>query len=90
MKIAFNGLKKVLEVYDFSIDQTLDSVNTELVSNEATTPASRSPIPCSARRWKRGPRWSGSMVAGMRKDTIDKLKQRDTGKAAVAPAASGG
>ena len=91
MKIAFDGLKKVLEVYDFSIDQTLDSVNTELVSNEGDKASVKisytllgTPLETRSEMVRIDNRWFAQ-------DTIDKLRERDAGKAAaVAPAASGG
>jgi hypothetical protein len=91
MKIAFNGLKKVLEVYDFSIDQTLDSVSTELVSGEGDKADVKisytllgTPLESRSKMVKIDDRWYA-------RDTIDKLRERDTGNAAaVAPAASGG
>ena len=91
MKIAFDGLKKVLEVYDFSIDQTLDSVNTELVSNEGDKASVKisytllgTPLETRSEMVRIDDRWFAQ-------DTIDKLRERDAGKAAaVAPAASGG
>ena len=91
MQIAFDGLKKVLEVYDFSIDQTLDSVNTELVSNEGDKASVKisytllgTPLETRSEMVRIDNRWFAQ-------DTIDKLRERDAGKAAaVAPAASGG
>ncbi|MBX3697252.1 MAG: hypothetical protein R3F08_01350 [Dokdonella sp.] len=91
MQIAFDGLKKVLEVYDFSIDQTLDSVNTELVSNEGDKASVKisytllgTPLETRSEMVRIDDRWFAQ-------DTIDKLRERDAGKAAaVAPAASGG
>lgn len=90
MKIAFNGLKKVLEVYDFSIDQTLDSVNTELVSNEGDKASVKisytllgTPLETRSEMVRIDDHWYAQ-------DTIDKLRERDSGKAASAPAASGG
>ncbi|SFN02295.1 hypothetical protein [Dokdonella immobilis] len=90
MKIAFNGLKKVLEVYDFSVDQTLDSVNTELVSNEGDKAAVKisytllgTPLETRSEMVRIDDRWFA-------RDTIDKLRERDSGQAALAPAASGG
>ena len=91
MQIAFDGLKKVLEVYDFPIDQTLDSVNTELVSNEGDKASVKisytllgTPLETRSEMVRIDDRWFAQ-------DTIDKLRERDAGKAAaVAPAASGG
>ena len=90
LKIAFNGLKKVLAVYDFSVDQTLDSVTTEVVSSEGDTAMlkltytllgtaleTRSPMVRIGGRW-------------YAKDTIDKLRERDAATNATAPVAADG
>lgn len=91
LKIAFEGLKKLLEVYDFSIDKTLDSVTTEVVSNKDGVAEVKlsymllgTPVNSQSQMVRIDGRWYA-------KDTIDKLKQRDAEKGTTtAPAASGG
>ncbi len=92
LKISFNGLKKALELYGFSIDQTLDSATTELVSSSGDSAVVKvsytlldTPLQSSVEMVRINERWYN-------KDTIDKLKAREGDKATAnaAPATSGG
>ncbi len=90
LKISFNGLKKVLELYGFSINQTLDSTKTELVSSSADNAVVKvsytlleTPLESTVEMVRIDDRWYNQ-------DTIDKLKAREAEKAEAnaAPAAS--
>ena len=81
LKISFNGLKKVLDLYGFSIDKTLDSAKTELVSSTADSAVVKvsytlleTPLQSSVEMVRIDDRWYN-------KDTIAKLKARETEKA---------
>ncbi len=88
LEIAFNGLKKVLAVFDFSVDEMLDSVKTEVVSRDGDKASVRiaytllgSPMETRSEMVRIDNRWYS-------KDTIDKLRERDAASAtsATAPA----
>lgn len=89
LKIAVNGLKQVLDVYGFSLDRTLDSIKTEVLSNDGTNARVKvsytlldTPLSTETEMVKIDGRWYG-------KDTIEKLKQRSAGiDAPAAPAAT--
>lgn len=92
LKIAFNSLKKVLALYGFSIDQTLDSATTELVSSNADEALVKvsyvlldMPFQANVDMVRIGERWYN-------KDTIEKLKARKTEEATATatPAAANG
>ena len=90
LKTAFNGLKKVLEVYGFSIDAALDSVSAEVVStngDSATVKIAYSllgtPLETRSEMVRIDGRWYS-------RDTIDKLKELEAERQANAPAAVGG
>ena len=90
LKTAFNGLKKVLEVYGFSIDAVLDSVSAEVVStngDSATVKIAYSllgtPLETRSEMVRIDGRWYS-------RDTIDKLKDLEAERQANAPAAVGG
>lgn len=92
LKIAFNSLKKVLALYGFSIDQTLDSATTELVSSTADEAVVKvsyklldTPFQANVDMVRVGERWYN-------KDTIEKLKARNAEKAmaTATPAAANG
>lgn len=75
LKIAVNGIKQVLEVYGFSIDRTLDSMKTEVLSNDGTNARVKvsyslldTPLTTETEMVKVDGRWYS-------KDTIEKLKQ---------------
>jgi len=76
LKVAIDGLKKVLDVYGFSIDRTLDSVKATVLSNDGnnarvqvTYTVLDTPLTTETDMVKVDGRWYG-------KDTIEKLKQR--------------
>jgi len=84
-QIAFQGFKRVLGVYGFNFDQTLDSVKAEVVSNDGNAAKVKvsytllnSPLSAETDMIKVDGRWYG-------KETIEKLKQREA--EAAAPAA---
>ncbi|HET9033018.1 MAG TPA: hypothetical protein VFN25_08940 [Dokdonella sp.] len=86
MKIAFNGLKKVLDVYGFSINDTLDSVKTTLVSSEGDNAVVQldynllgTPLQATTEMVRIDGRWYS-------KDTIEKLKARKAEARMSAPA----
>lgn len=86
LKVAFNGIKKVLEVYDFSIDAALDSVKAEVVSSEgdaATVKITYTLLGSQLETRSEMVRIDGRWYA---RDTIDKLKERNAAKAVTAPA----
>lgn len=87
--IAFNGLKKLLDGYGLSIDQTLDSVKTEVVSNDGTNARVRvsysflgAPLSTQTDMVKIDGRWYG-------KDTIDKIAEHKAGDLAAPKAGNG-
>ncbi len=88
--IAFNGLKQLLDGYGLSIDQALDSVTTEVVSNDGTHAKVRvsysflgAPLSTHTDMVKIDGRWYG-------KDTIDKIAERKAGGDVTAPKAGNG
>lgn len=90
LKISFNALKKALELYGFSINQTLDSAKTELVSSSDNSAVVKvnyilleTPLESTVEMVRIDDRWYN-------KDTIDKLKAREADKATAnaAPATS--
>ncbi len=85
LRVAIDGLKKILEQYDFSIDQTLDSVKTQVVSSDGKTAQVKvsytllgTPLDTESAMVKIDERWYS-------KDTIDKIEQRAAEKAAAMP-----
>ena len=75
LMVAVNGLKKVFDVYGFSVDRTLESVKTEVISNDGQTAKLKvdytllgTPLSTETDMVKLDGRWYA-------KDTIDKLKQ---------------
>ena len=92
LKISFNALKKALELYGFSIDKTLDSAKTELISSTNDSAVVKvsytlldTPLQSNVEMVRIDDRWYN-------KDTIDKLKAREGERAAAtaAPATNGG
>jgi hypothetical protein len=87
-RVAFLGLKDVLNVYGFSIDQTLDSVKATVVSNDGKNASVNlsytllgAPLNATTEMVNLDGRWYG-------KQTIAKLKEKAAeGTPAVAPAA---
>jgi hypothetical protein len=87
-RIALLGFKDALAVYGFSLDQTLDSVKPEVVSNDGKTATVKvsytllgTPLTANAEMVNVDGRWYG-------KDTIEKLKEHEQeATAKVAPAA---
>jgi hypothetical protein len=84
--IAFLGLKDVLAVYGFSIDQTLDSVKAETLSSDANAAKVKisysllnTPLTAESDLVKLGDRWYG-------KEMLESLKKKDEAPAEVAPA----
>lgn len=84
--VAFLGLKDVLAVYGFSIDQTLDSVKAETVSSDANAAKVKisysllnTPLSVESDLVKVGDRWYG-------KEMLESLKKKDEAPAEVAPA----
>ena len=78
LKIAFNGLKSVLDVYGFSINDTLDSMKTTLISSEGDNAVVQidytllgTPLQTTSEMIRIDGRWYS-------KDTIEKLKARKT------------
>jgi hypothetical protein len=77
LKVAINGLKKLFDVYGFSIDQTLDSVKTEVVANDGSTAKVKidytllgTPLSTESEMVRIDDRWYG-------KDTIAKLREHE-------------
>jgi hypothetical protein len=77
LQIAFNGVKKLFDVYGFSINDTLDSVKSEVVSTDGNNAKVKiaynllgAALTAETDMVKVGDRWYG-------KDTLDKLKERD-------------
>lgn len=90
MKIAFEGLKRLLGVYGLSIDAVLDSVTAEVISTEGDKATVRiaynllgTPLEARSEMVRIDGRWYSS-------DTIDKLKKLDAQRGSAAPAAAGG
>jgi hypothetical protein len=87
-RVAFLGFKDALGVYGFSIDQTLDSVKPEVVSNDGKMAAVKvnytllgSPLTATSQMVNVDGRWYG-------KDTIEKIKERQQETAAPSDAAA--
>jgi hypothetical protein len=86
--IAFLGLKDVLALYGFNIDQTLDSVKAETLSSDATSAKVKisyslfnTPLSVESDLVKVGERWYG-------KEMLESLNKKEEAPAAeVAPAA---
>jgi len=83
-RIAFIGLKDALAVYGFSIDQTLDSIKPQVLSNDGKTASVQlsytllgAPLTATTEMVNVDGRWYG-------KDTIEKLKEQQQPQ--VAPA----
>lgn len=88
LKIAFNGLKNVLNVYGFSINDTLDSVKTTLVSSEGGSAVVQldynllgTPLQTTTDMVRIDGRWYS-------KDTMEKIKERNAATQVTAPATS--
>jgi hypothetical protein len=84
--VAYLGLKDVLALYGFSIDQTLDSVKAETLSSDATTAKVKisysllnTPLSAESDLVKVGERWYG-------KEMLEGLKKKDDAEVAPAPA----
>ena len=86
--VGFLGLKQVLAIYGFSIDQTLDSVKAETLSSDASTAKVKisyslfnTPLTAESDLIKVGDRWFG-------KEMMENLKKKDAeGTAPAAPEA---
>lgn len=83
---GFLGLKEVLAIYGFSLDQTLDSVKAETLSSDASTAKVKisytlfsTPLSAESDLVKVDDRWYG-------KEMLENLKKKDT-DGATAPAA---
>lgn len=84
--VGLNGMKQVLAIYGFSIDQTLDSVKAETLSSDAATAKVKisytllnTPLSAESDLIKVGDRWYG-------KEMLENLKKKDAeGTAPVAP-----
>jgi hypothetical protein len=90
LKIAFDGLKNVLEIYGFSIDAALDSVTSEVISTDGDNATVRiaytllgTPLETRSEMVRIDGRWYS-------RDTIDKLRERDAERQPTTPAAVGG
>lgn len=75
-RLALGGFKEALAVYGFSVDQTLDSVKPEVVSNDGKAASVKvsytllgSPLTATTEMVNVDGRWYG-------KDTIEKLKEQ--------------
>jgi hypothetical protein len=86
LSITFNAVKKLLDVYGLSIDQTLDSVKTELVSSEGDSAVVKisytllgAPLETTSQMIRVDGRWYN-------KDRIDRLRARNAERAAVTAA----
>lgn len=91
-RIAFDGMKKVFEIYGFSIDQTLSTVKVEVLSSTSDTANLKvsysllgTPLETTTEMIRIGDRWYS-------KDTIEKIKERKANPpdsdAAIAPPAA--
>jgi len=89
-RIAFAGVKDALNVYGFSLDQTLDSVQAKVVSNDGKNASVQlhytllgAPLDATAEMVNVDGRWYG-------KQMMEKLKEKaaaaSAGEAAIAPA----
>ena len=85
--VGFNGLKQVLAIYGFSIDQTLDSVKAETLATDAATAKVKvsytlfnTPLTAESDLVKVGDRWYG-------KELMENLKKKDAPADGTAPAA---
>lgn len=81
-KIAFSSLKKVFDVYGFSIDQTLSTVKVEVLSITGDTASLKvsydllgTPLETTTEMVRINDRWYG-------KDTIEKIKEQKADQAA--------
>ncbi|HVJ61576.1 MAG TPA: hypothetical protein VM555_02555, partial [Tahibacter sp.] len=89
--VGLNGVKQVLAIYGFSIDQTLDSVKAETLSSDASTAKVKisytlfnTPLTAESDLIKVGDRWYG-------KEMMENLKKKDAeGAAPAAPQAPAG
>ena len=86
--VGFNGLKQVLAIYGFSIDQTLDSVKAQTLSSDAATAKVKvdytlfnTPLTAESDLVKVGDRWYG-------KELMENLKKKDAPADGTAPAAA--
>jgi hypothetical protein len=88
-RIAFAGVKDTLNVYGFSLDQTLDSVQTKVVSNDGKNASVQlhytllgAPLDATAEMVNVDGRWYG-------KQMMEKLKEKaaaaSAGEAVIAP-----
>ena len=86
--VAYLGVKDVLAVYGFSIDQTLDSIKAETISSDAATAKVKisytllnTPLSAESDMVKVGERWYG-------KEMMESLKKKDAqiAEPAAAPA----
>jgi uncharacterized protein YaiI (UPF0178 family) len=82
-RVAFLGIKDALAVYGFSLDQTLDSVKPEIVTNDGKTATVKvdyvllgTPLTANAEMVNIDGRWYG-------KQTIEKLKEQQQQDAAA-------
>ena len=83
LKVAFGGLKKLLDGYGLSIDQALDSVKTEVLANDGTHAKVKvsysflgTPLSTETEMVQIDGRWYG-------KDTIEKINERKASAAAT-------
>ncbi len=87
-RIAFLGVKDALSVYGFPLDQTLDSIKTEVVSNDGKTAKVKvayslfdAPLSAETEMVNLDGRWYG-------KQAIEKLKEKTAAETAAAAPAS--
>lgn len=87
-RIAVLGLKDALAVYGFSIDQTLDSIKPQVLSNDGKVASVQltytllgAPLTATTEMVNVDGRWYG-------KQTIEKLKEKAAEQATTAPAAT--
>jgi len=87
-QLVFQAVKQAFAVYGFSIDQTLDSAKTTVVSSDGTTAKVKidytllgKPLSADAEMVRRGDNWYG-------KNALEKLEQH-AAEAAAAPASEG-
>lgn len=85
--VAYLGIKDVLALYGFSIDQTLDSIKAETISSDANAAKVKisytllnTPLTAESDLVKVGERWYG-------KEMLESLKKKDAAVEATAPAA---
>ena len=85
--IVFNGTKQLLNVYGFSVDQTLDTVKAETLSSDANSAKVKvsytlfnTPLSAESDLVKVDGRWYG-------KDMLEQLKKKEAENAAPAAAA---